>query len=203
MSNGNLPAGFAVQAIPGPAVQRLSKEPYYDTAWLAAGVAIQQVTFFQIQLGGTFPVAAFGVKTQQDTNLQAAGQIPVPYSLLIQGFGMNVMYGATQADMNVLYNAATFTFFLGQTPMVQIPLCAIPTVGGFTGATTVNNTAFLCNGAPTPGAMFKVGSKEKKSIQLNAGEGFRCVIDWRAAITPVVAIRLQLFMFGLQGIPVR
>jgi len=203
MANGNLPAGYIAQPVPGQAIQRLSKEPYYDVAWLAAGIAIAQVTFFQVQLGGVFPVAAFGVKTLQDTNLMAAGQIPVPYHLFVQGFGLNVQYGATQVDMNALYNAATLTFFQGQTPMVQTPLCAIPTVGGFVGATTVNNTAFLCNGMPSPTNMFKVGSKEKRSIELNAGETFRCVIDWRAAITPVVALRLQLFMFGMQGIPVR
>jgi hypothetical protein len=177
---------------------RAYRQPIYDRDILPAG-PIAQVILFQRPLGQTNSAAV--VKTEMDTNLTMAGQLPFPQFFHLFGFQFEVAQTAVIADMLLIYPTGVFTFTFGTNrKWLEVPMTRVPN-----GPQIVQNTALAAAGAYVP--QFGVPSSKEfyqfvkptgKPYAVKAGETFQVKLSWpTAAITCGTATAVRAYLVGI------
>lgn len=177
---------------------RAYRQPLYDRDIIAAA-AVNQIILFQRPLGQTNSAAV--VKTEQDTNLTMAGQLPFPQFFHLFGFQFEVAQTAVIADMLLIYPTGVFTFTFGTNrKWLEVPMTRVPN-----GPQIVQNTALAAAGAYIP--QFGVPSSKEfyqfvkptgKPYAIKAGETFQVKLSWPSgAITLGTATAARAYLVGI------
>lgn len=181
-----------------PGLTRAYRQPLYDRDIIAAA-AVNQVVLFQRPLGQTNSAAA--VKTEMDTNLTMAGQLPFPQFFHLFGFQFEVSQSGVLADFLLIYNTGVFTFTFGTNrKWLEVPMSRVPN-----GPQIVQNTALAAAGVYTP--QFGVPSSKEfyqfvkptgKPYAMKAGETFQVKLSWPSgAITLSAATAARSYLVGI------
>jgi hypothetical protein len=153
-------------------------EPRYDTALIPVGGAAQ-LNFFQIPIGqgvSSFqPNAGVLAKTNRDTNMVLAGQLPGGYMFDLLGFRISPAWNISDNDMHFALNGALFTFVIGSKPFLTVPATCIPQGNGPFGSGASMNSM----GNPVLKNSYSVG---KKPLRLTQTQNFSCQLSWPGGV---------------------
>lgn len=195
------------------------KQPLYDTFITAAGgVGVAVVPFYQIPIGAIGSGFA-AAKTQNETNMNAAGQLGRPNQFLLYGFqliavlpvALTGVNSTVDGDFQAIYNSGTFRFVRGGNKVeLEIPLDRIPTGPGPVGFA---GTAFgggplvsvrMNNGVPHTTHYFNYTNpgEGKEPLLIDCTQTFRCEIVYNGAAGNLVTLavtRIKCYMLGVLG----
>ena len=135
----------------------LTRQSIYDTYDIqkdgGSAVATQTIKFFKIPTGQSS-------KTDLDTNLDTAGQIPYTEALVIGFRSSLVTRSATllvPGDYNQVYNCSVFEVYKEDRLILREPLAKIPAgYGPVAGVGGSLSYAVIANGFPAKGNMFDI-----------------------------------------------
>lgn len=180
-------------------------QPLYDyQAYAAAGQT--SLNFFQIPQGQSG-------KTLADTNMEAAGALPVPKRFLIQAIEIVFFSGVTPSthgaqaaaefvnDVNAVAKSGHVQLFIGSKPYLdEAPIGVFPQswgLGGFAavadGTTLAADSQTLIQYARTVGRLYEI-----PPILIPSQQNFKVSINWPTAVaTPsTVAGRIGVRLLG-------
>lgn len=198
------PAKFAVNVA---GVMEAITQPLFSYQAYPAGGSAAPLSFFQSQ-----PVGAI---TQEDTNMQLAGQLPAPQKFLIQGIGVDFLsgntasrFGAQSANGNLndfwaVMKRGLFTLTIGSKNYLQFTtMLFAPPRSHIGGNAAVSDET-------TPGAamqsMVQIGYTEgdvfkPRPLLLEASQNFQATISYPGGAVAIpsadAAARIGVIFYG-------
>lgn len=207
------PASYPyAQSMPLPsAILRPLQQPIYDTENLPAGATVNEIIFFQRQLGQTVASGAL-IKTAAETNLQQPGQLANPVEFSLFGFYIEVQPDTSLADFVAIYKQSVFVYtYTGNRVYLQIPLSRMPqgvSPEGYAATTVAATTLNVThNGVGHPSSMYKF-TIGRSALRIRPTESFQAAIRWPSGAPTVVGttsvgngatlvVRIRVILSGL------
>lgn len=147
----------------------------YDLLTLAPGtqVASNPYQIFKNPIGAPDPYNGGLVKTERETNLTKSGEFSAPTDFIINNLGFFVMPGATEFDVEQIFNHCYMEFKILKKVLWQGHLYRHPSGMGLYGVSNNAGDQSWQNGVPEPSKVWHLG-------------------DWRKYIPPEVGFSLTL-----------
>lgn len=195
------------------------KQSFYDSAAYAAA-GVNTLAFFSTPIGQGVGLGG-GVKTQTDTNMNLAGQLPANQGFLIEGIeilfapttptvaaGMPAAFGAQAAavqvnDAYIFRRSGNFTLTIGSKPYLQeAPMMKFPASSDLQiGAALADTTSAAASSqsriayAKAVGRPYSLGSAP---IFLTANQNFNVTLAWPEGLQAISnPARITVSLFGL------
>lgn len=187
---------------------------FYDTFAVAANTAVPTLTqMFTVQAGT-------GGKTQADTNMSLAGQLPSPQWFNMQGLAWIPASTVTQVDINAFLERTFFQFWIHEKVYVMGKGHYYPSPGGMFGQNVGTSTSHFTVGNPIANSVFDLrlprglslgfqpdGNGGQVEIQadgimgqtINSGQNFRNDVNLAVAWTTDtnIAVRFYCTLHGI------
>lgn len=195
-------------------VMEAISQPLYSYVSYPAAGTVQPLQFFQSQPVGTI--------TAEDTNMQAAGQLPAPQSFLVQGIGVDYLPGTAAArfgaqsalgqlpDVYAILRRGVLTLTIGSKNYLQLgPLMELPPRAHINGVAAASDQT-------TPGATMQlfasVGYSDgpvftPRPLLIPPSQNFLVTLAWPAGAIPIpsadAAARIGVQLYGTLYRPVQ
>jgi len=192
------------------------RQPLWDTNITAVGApGLAALLFFQVPIGTGG--SGFAVKTINETNMNAAGQLGKPNQFLLEGFQVEAIMPPVGAvnlcdeDFHAIYNSGLFRFIRGGNKVeLEIPLDRIPTgpgPDGFAATATAGaplGVIRINNGVPHISHYYNFSNpgKGKEPIVIGGDQTFRCEIVYGGLAGNLITLgitRIKCIMVGILG----
>jgi len=159
--------------------QVITQPLYHYQPYEAAGVS--RLTFFQNPVGSN--VGGTNL-TMEDTNMEAAGQLPNPKTMLVLGIQFQVISGAdvnqtdpalTQtADLDALLGRGHVQFFVGSKAQYDsVGMEHFPTNNGLVSESAIGSTAGILDSARYSGPINRI-----TPLVLPSNQNFKVTVDF-------------------------
>lgn len=186
-------------------MEAITQPLYSYQAYPAAGA--NTLVFFQNPVSGT--------TTQEDTNMQLAGQLPAPQKFLVQGIGIDYLPGSAASslgaasantplnDVWAVLKRGYLSFQIGSKDYLNIsPLMSLPPRSHIDGVAAVADAttpaASLCSKISvgySNGPVFK-----PNPLLLEASQNFKVTISWPGGAVPIPSgdngARIGVILYG-------
>lgn len=186
-------------------MEGISQPLYSYQAYPAAGAST--LVFFQVPVSGTV--------TNEDTNMQLAGQLPNPNKFLIQGVGIDylpgiapVRFGAQSAishmnDVMAILRRGVTSLIIGSKEYLNIgPLMVLPPRSHIDGAIGIADQTTPAAALQSFGSIAYSNGEVFKPVPLllEAGQNFKFSINFPGGAVPIpsadVNARIGVYLYG-------